>query len=223
MSKLCLFRVLKFEDLVHVREETLTFGLLVEQKKQFENTTLWKLYCTFFTADYTNSFRPQYLLLYMYFYILVLSLLRDIGRPTSAHSFNTTAAFHSWHLHHHVWCVTVRLPTFLFPHTEKMDFMVMLSWSPATCWCLYLPVHLVDKVMVKRVQERIHKWSGVSCLKEYAEGAWRCEAEMECKILFPRINLFPGSAKWLGILSCTLPRHGQCVSVCAGSGNTWVC
>ena len=154
---------------------------------------------------------------------ILLSLLREIGRPTSAHSFNTTAAFHSWHLHHHVWCVTVRLPTFLFPHTEKMDFMVMLSWSPATCWCLYLPVHLVDKVMVKRVQERIHKWSGVSCLKEYAEGAWRCEAEMECKILFPRINFFPGSAKWLGILSCTLPRHGQCVSVCAGSGNTWVC
>lgn len=110
-----------------------------------------------------------------------------------------------------------------FSHTQ-IDLMVMLSWSLVTRWCLYLPVHLVDKVMVKRVQERINKWSGVSCLKEYVEGAWRCEAEIEgkSKILFPRINLFPGSAKWLGILSCTLPRHGQCVSVCAGSGNTWV-
>lgn len=63
------------------------------------------------------------------------------------------------------------------------------------------------------------------------EGAQRCEAGIggKCKILFPRINLFPGSAKWLCVFSCTLPWHGQtcvcmCVSVfvCAGSSNTWV-
>lgn len=50
------------------------------------------------------------------------------------------------------------------------------------------------------------------CVKEYEEGAWRCEAWIEgkCKILFPRINLLLGSDKWLGILSCTLPWHGVC-------------
>lgn len=61
------------------------------------------------------------------------------------------------------------------------------------------------------MHERINKSVGVS-VKEYEEGAWRCEAGIEgqCKILFPRINLLLGSAKWLGILSC----HGT-VSVCA--------
>ena len=34
------------------------------------------------------------------------------------------------------------------------------------------------------------------------------------KILFPRINLFPGSAKWRGILSFTMPWHGQHICVC---------
>lgn len=53
-------------------------------------------------------------------------------------------------------------------------------------------------------------------MKEYEEGARRCEAgiEVKCKILLPRINPFPGSAKWLGILSRSLPWHNQHASVC---------
>ncbi len=74
----------------------------------------------------------------------------------------------------------------------------------------------IKRGMRKRVQERINKLTGVSCLCEriWGGGDVRLRLGGKCKILFPRINLFPRSAKWLCILSCTLPWHGQHVSVC---------
>lgn len=84
----------------------------------------------------------------------------------------------------------------------------------------------IKRGMRKRAQGRINKLTGVSCL---CERIWGGSMEMwgwdrgKCKILFPRINLFPGSAKWLGILSCTLSSFRQHVSLLSVCPCAWRC